>query len=318
MAMAFYGKRTMLVCRASELAARYEENPTWEGIGGVAFELSDAVDVGGAPMGAFEVMHGAAPHVHYGSGTETHVFATAAVKRSAKPLLREAAIHAVAHAACPCAVARPVAYVTAPGCVASAIVSEFAGEDGFRFISRRPGARACAEWFSQVVRAVMRMQEARIVHGDLKLNNTCLLDGAWRVIDFGLSVQHTHRLATPDFASVYADDAELAKVPFNASFDLRVFIWSCVVHARHPGPWDAWLSRFECNYPDAWALRAAAFQIPDRRRSKALQRALHAMYVPVFATHDAEFEPSRVLDTMRLRAELDGLLLPDAPAGEPA
>ena len=29
-------------------------------------------------------------------------------------------------------------------------------------------------------------------------------------------------------------------------------------------------------------------------------RALHAMYQPVYAQHDSEFEPSRVLDTIRV------------------
>ena len=30
------------------------------------------------------------------------------------------------------------------------------------------------------------------------------------------------------------------------------------------------------------------------------ERALHAMYQPVYAEHDGEFEPSRVLDTIRI------------------
>ena len=86
-----------------------------------------------------------------------------------------------------------------------------------------------------------------------------------------------------------------------------------MLHARSSGPWEAWLSRFECNYPDAWHLRTLALRAPQQHRGRALQKALHAMYVPVFSLHDAEFEPLRVLNTMEIWTEVHGAALADAP-----
>jgi tRNA A-37 threonylcarbamoyl transferase component Bud32 len=273
---------------------------------------------------AFEIMHGVAPHIHYGNDTETHILGTAVVKRSANSLIKEAALHSIAYATNPSGVARPVAYVTANECASSALVTEYAGEDGFRFLKKKPSVRDTVAWFTQVVDAVVHMHADRIVHGDLKLNNTCHIGGKWRVIDFGLSMQHAHGLVTRDF--IYAGDGsdECRHLPFNTSFDLRVFIWSCIIHTAHEGPWDAWRSRFACNYAHAWALRDAAQGLHGRQRSKALNRALHAMYTPVFAFHDAEFDPLRVLNTVHLaygpegHGPAQGVGLRDTPAREPA
>lgn len=316
--MAFYGKRTMLVCDPMQLAEKYRESPTWDNIRSVPREVSDAVALGddaAQSICAFDVMHRSARHVHRGHTSETHVLDTVVVKRSAASLLEEATLHALAYEACPSGVSRPIAYVTARGCESSALVMERCGEDGFQFMRSKPPPSECVEWLSQVVAAVSRMHTANIIHGDLKLNNTCLLGGQWRVIDFGLALEHSHKLLTPDF--IYnleqENDEVMDRVPFNTSFDLRVLIWSCVLHARSEGPWDAWLSRFQCNYPDAWDLRTLALRAAQPLRAKLMRRALHAMYAPVFSVHDAEFEPLRVLNTMEMWAETHGLLLADAP-----
>ena len=316
--MAFYGKRTMLVCDPMHFAEKYRECPTWDNIRTVPCEVSDAVALGdGDGVCAFDVMHRSAQHVHYGHKSETHVLDTVVVKRSASSLLEEATLHALAYDACPLGVSRPVAYVTARGCESSALVMERCGEDGFQFLRRKPAVSECVEWLSQVVRAVSRLHTASIIHGDLKLNNTCHMDGTWRVIDFGLALEHSHKLLTADF--IYnlenENDEVMDRVPFNTSFDLRVLIWSCVLHARSPGPWEAWLSRFECNYPDAWYLRTLSLRAPQQHRGKAMQRALHAMYVPVFSLHDAEFEPLRVLNTMEMWTETHDGPLAHAPGG---
>jgi hypothetical protein len=119
-----------------------------------------------------------------------------------------------------------------------------------------------------------------------------------------------------DTPYIYGPDAAM-----NTSFDLRVLLWSCILHAKSRGPWDFWSSRFECEYAAAWELSRVARRAHPRDRPKAMTRALHAMYRPVCARHDAEFEPLRVLETLRLLraahagAEPERHREPDAPAG---
>lgn len=299
MQSAFFGCRTVLALDAACLCDGTEPRELDE---------SSAVE-GELTIGA--LIHRAGLRVCQGDGCETHVGERLTVKRARRPLLVEATVHALAQKAAPDAVAPLVCYLRAPGDIpASAIVSRTHGVDGYRFLRGEPSVAECVAWTEAIARAVRALGNAHIVHGDLKLNNTCVSANEWRVIDFGHAAVHTEpRVAQEDY--IYDTDEP---APFNASFDLRVFIWSCVVHAHEPQleAWRAWLSRFECAYPVAWRRYVAA------KRSNCARlrvRALHAMYQPVYAEHDAEFEPERVLDTIRVlrAAERDGRAVLHAP-----
>ena len=299
----FYGCRSALVhtsdalVRALDAAdgdpervAQLLESPTAHE---ADFELA------GHAVSAAAVMHQRSERHHAGVQAETHFLAGLAVKRSHERMLVEATVHARAHRACPRHVAAVCALVTATGRESSALVTEYAGHDGYRFVRSEPEYADALEWLEQVARCVSVLGAAGIMHGDLKLNNTCRDEGGtWRVIDFGLSmlVMPCGRLCETPY--IYGENA-----PMNASFDLRVLIWSCILHGKSRGPWDFWSSRFECEYASAWALAQAAWRAGARERGKAMTRALHAMYRPVCARHDAEFEPLRVLDTLRILRE---------------
>jgi hypothetical protein len=297
---AFFGCRTVLVSDAAALCDAHEPH-----------ELDESAELEGTTVGAL-IHRGGSVRVCSGDGCETHVSERLTVKRARHAMVVEATVHALAHRAAPDAVTPMLWYLRAPGdLAASAIVSRTHGVDGYRFLRDVASTAARVAWTEAIARAVAAFGAARIVHGDLKLNNTCVADGAWRVIDFGHSAVHgVPRIAPED----YLYDAA-AEAPFNASFDMRVFIWSCVLHAADPDAWRPWLSRFECAYPVAWRRYTAA------RRSgcgRLRARALHAMYQPVYADHDAEFEPERVLDTIRVLrsardAERDGRAVLDAP-----
>ena len=279
----FWGCRTCRIVNADELLAHAEPR-----------ELDESAAIEDTTVGA--ILHRAGTvRVCIGDGCETHVGERLTVKRSRGSLAVEARVHAAAHRAAPTGVTEMLLYVRAPGTLAaSAIVSRTHGVDGSRFLRDSPSADSCVAWTAAIAAIAAKLGAARIVHGDLKLNNTCVLDGAWRVIDFGHSAVHSEPRVAPN---EYIYDADDRHAPFNASFDMRVFIWSCVVHAADPGAWTPWLSHFECAYPLAWKRYVAA-----RRSScgRMRTRALHAMYQPVYAQHDAEFEPSRVLDTIRV------------------
>jgi hypothetical protein len=302
---AFFGCRTVLVSDAAALCDAHEPH-----------ELDESAEIEETTIGSL-IHRGGSVRVCAGDGCETHVSERLTVKRARHAMLVEATVHALAHRAAPDAVTPMLYYLRAPGDLgASAIVSRTHGIDGSRFLRDAPSTDACVEWTASIARTVAAFGAARIVHGDLKLNNTCVADGAWRVIDFGHSGVHGVPRIAPEHY-IYDSDAA-GEAPFNASFDMRVFIWSCVVHAAEPDAWRPWLSRFECAYPVAWRRYTAA------RRSGCARlrvRALHAMYQPVYAEHDAEFEPERVLDTIRvLRSaqpacgpERDGGAVLDAP-----
>lgn len=279
----FWGCRTCRIVDATELLAHAEPR-----------ELDESEPIEGTTVGA--LMHRAGTvRVCVGDGCATHVSERLTVKRSRASLAVEARVHAAACRAAPDGVTELMYYLRAPGALtASAIVSRTHGFDGSRFLRDAPSAESCVEWTAAVAAIASRLGAARIVHGDLKLNNTCVLDGVWRVIDFGHSAVHSEPRVAPD---EYIYDADDRPAPFNASFDMRVFIWSCIVHAAEPDAWGPWLSHFECGYPLAWKRYVSA-----RRSScgRMRTRALHAMYQPVYAQHDSEFEPSRVLDTIRV------------------
>jgi hypothetical protein len=318
----FYGCKSMLLFEPAALLAALG---TPAGIVDAAdgAERDGPLELDGVATSTFELLHAPGADVHVGPVARTHVHAGLAVKRSDGPMAVEAAIHAAAQRACPRGVARLCAYVGAPGRAASALVTRDAGCDGYRFLRRAPPVADCLGWLEQVAGTVGALCGAGIVHGDLKLNNTCRDDaGAWRVIDFGLSALARDAdvaLCEHGTRGLYGDAP-----PLNASFDLRVLLWSCTLHARTPGPWDHWASRFECEYPGAWRLLLVARSCSARERPRALTRALHAMYQPVYRRHDAEFEPLRVLDSLRLlrgeageaaRAEAQRLAAADAPRG---
>jgi hypothetical protein len=306
---AFFGCRTVLVSDAAALCDAHEPH-----------ELDESAELEGATVGSL-IHRSGSVRVCSGDGCETHVSERLTVKRARHAMLVEATVHALAHRAAPDAVTPMLWYLRAPGdLAASAIVSRTHGVDGFRFLRDAPSTEARVEWTAAIARTVRAFGAARIVHGDLKLNNTCRDDaGAWRVIDFGLSAlarEAGAALCEPGTRSLYGDAP-----PLNASFDLRVLLWSCTLHARTAGPWDHWASRFECEYPSAWRLLLVSRGCCARERPRALTRALHAMYQPVFRRHDAEFEPLRVLDSLRLlrgeaaRAEAQRLAAADAPRG---
>jgi hypothetical protein len=299
MQSAFFGCRTVLALDAACLCDGAEPR-----------ELDESCAVeGDVTVGA--LIHRDGIRVCRGDGCETHVGATLTVKRARTPLLVEATVHALAQKAAPDAVAPLVCYLSAPGdLAASAIVSRTHGVDGYRFLRGEPSVAECVDWTEAIARAVLALGRARIVHGDLKLNNTCVAANEWRVIDFGHAAVHREpRVAQRDY--IYDTDEP---APFSASFDLRVFIWSCVVHAHEPqlAAWRPWLARFETAYPVAWRRYVAAKASSSARMR---ERAMHAMYQPVYAEHDDEFEPERVLETIRaLRAaERDGRAVLDAP-----
>lgn len=279
----FWGCRTCLIVDAAELLAHAEPR-----------ELDESEPIEGTTVGA--LLHRAGTlRVCVGDGCTTHVSERLTVKRARGSLAVEARVHAAACRAAPGGVAELLYFLRAPGdLTASAIVSRTHGHDGSRFLREAPSAEACVAWTAAIAAIAAKLVAARIVHGDLKLNNTCVLDGEWRVIDFGHGAVHSEqRVAHDDY--IYDTDDRAA--PFNSSFDMRVFIWSCIVHAAEPDAWSPWLSHFECAYPLAWKRHVAA------RRSgcgRMRTRALHAMYQPAYAQHDAEFEPSRVLDTIRV------------------
>jgi tRNA A-37 threonylcarbamoyl transferase component Bud32 len=304
MPSAFFGCRTVLVWDAAALRGSHDPN-----------ELDEsALVVDEADVTIGELIHRCGTvRVCMGDGCETHVSDRFTIKRARHSMLVEARVHAIAHRAAPEHVAPIVCYLRAPGEIeASAIVSATHGVDGYRFVRGGASVDECLEWTASIARAARALAEARIVHGDLKLNNTCLANGEWRVIDFGHGAVHGDERLAPE---EYIYDAA-APAQFSASFDMRVFIWSCIVHAPEAcsAAWDAWRPRFEAGYSVAWRRAAAASRSGCARLRL---RALHAMYQPVYAKHDPEFEPSRVLETIRaLRAapaERDGGAVLDAP-----
>jgi hypothetical protein len=310
----FYGCKGLLLHDAASLLAALDAS---EGaaLGALAGTAHDgALTLDGVETSVFELLHAPGCDVHVGPVAKTHVRGGLAIKRSEQAMAVEAAVHAAAERRCPGGVAHLCAYVGVEGRASSALVTRDAGADGYRLIRQSPTADEALSWLEQLAATVRDLGAAGIVHGDLKLNNTCRDDaGAWRVIDFGLAMLVRDGAALADRDYLYG-----ASPPFNASFDLRVLLWSCVLHARADGPWDHWRSRFECEYPEAWALLLAARAAPRRERPRAMTRALHAMYAPVFRRHDAEFEPLRVLDTLRLlrrEAEAERLAAADAPRG---
>ena len=279
----FWGCRAALVLDSDGVLAGAEPR-----------ELAESEPIEGTTVGA--LLHRAGTlRVCVGDGCETHVGEELTVKRARGSVVVEAHVHAIAHRASPGGVTPLLYYIRAPGSLdASAIVTRTHGVDGSHFLRTAPSAEECVKWTAAIAGIAAEMGAARIVHGDLKLNNTCTLDGEWRVIDFGHSAVHTDPRVAPDD---YIYDTPTRAAPFNASFDMRVFIWSCIVHADDPAPWKPWFSRFECAYPSAWKR-----YVSSRRSacSRMRVRALHAMYQPVYDEYDAEFEPARVLDTIRI------------------
>ena len=274
-------------------------------------------ELAGHAVSAAAVLHERSERHHAGVQAETHFLAGGlAVKRSHERMLVEATVHAHARRICPRHVAAVCGLVTATGRESSALVTEYAGHDGYRFVRSEPEYADALEWLEQVARCVAALGAEGVMHGDLKLNNTCRDEaGTWRLIDFGLSMLAMRGGRLCETPYIYGENA-----PMNASFDLRVLLWSCVLHGKSRGPWDFWASRFECEYASAWELAQRARRAHARDRGKAMTRALHAMYRPVCARHDAEFEPLRVLDTLRIlrdahaRAEAERDRELDAPA----
>jgi tRNA A-37 threonylcarbamoyl transferase component Bud32 len=256
-------------------------------------------ELAGRTVSAAALLHERSDVHHSGQLAETLFIDGLAVKRCHERMLAEAVVHAHAHRLCPLHVAAVRGLVTAAGCESSALVTEYAGHDGYRFLRDEPPYSHALAWLEQVARCVATLGEAGVMHGDLKLNNTCRDDdGTWRLIDFGLSMLAMARGRLCDTPYIYGSNAAV-----NTSFDMRVLVWSCILHSKSRGPWDFWASRFECEYASAWELARCARRAHPRDRGKAMTRALHAMYRPVCARHDAEFEPLRVLDTLRVLRE---------------
>jgi tRNA A-37 threonylcarbamoyl transferase component Bud32 len=319
--LAFYGCKAALVHDAASLLLALDDADGDAEL--VAARLPPPAEhdgdflLAGHAISAAAVLHRQADRPFSGPLAETHVLDGVAVKRSHERMLAEAVVHAHAHRRCPGHVAAVCGLVTASGRESSALVTEYAGVDGYRFLRDEPTYLEALEWIEQVARCVAALGGEGVMHGDLKLNNTCRDElGTWRVIDFGLAMLAMERGRLCDTPYIYGPNAAM-----NTSFDLRVLLWSCILHATSRGPWDHWSSRFECEYAAAWELSRVARRAHPRDRPKAMTRALHAMYRPVCARHDAEFEPLRVLETLRLLraahagAEPERNREPDAPAG---
>ena len=318
--LAFYGCKAALVHDAASLLRALDDADGDAELVASKLPLPDEHDaefeLAGHAVSAAAVLHHQSERPFSGPLAETHLIAGLAVKRSHERMLAEAVVHAHAHRVCPRHVAAVCGLVTASGRESSALVTAYAGVDGYRFLRDEPSYSDALEWIEQAARCVAALGSEGIMHGDLKLNNTCRDEtGTWRLIDFGLSMLAMERGRLCDTPYIYGPTAAM-----NTSFDMRVLLWSCLLHSKSRGPWDFWSSRFECEYAPAWELARVARRSHPRDRGKAMTRALHAMYRPVCARHDAEFEPLRVLETLRLlrdahaRAEVERNGEPDAPA----
>jgi hypothetical protein len=319
--LAFYGCKAARVHDAAALLRALDEADGDAALVaqrlGAPEEHEAGFELAGTALTAAAVLHEQSELHHAGALADTHFVAGLAVKRSHERLLAEAVVHAHAHRLCPGHVAAIHGLVTAAGRESCALVTRHAGVDGYRLLRDGPSYGEALEWLEQVARCVSVLGAAGIMHGDLKLNNTCRDEGGtWRVIDFGLAMLAMESGRLCDTPYIYGEHAAM-----NTSFDLRVLLWSCILHSKSKGPWGFWSSRFECEYASAWELALRARRAHPRDRGKAMTRALHAMYRPVCARHDAEFEPLRVLETLRIlreahaRAEAERDGEPDAPGG---